>query len=250
MVQNKTPGDNQSGNRVSGRPALPVLGAIGTALIVGLILAVACGGGGDKKDDGGDFHAGLASSTEQPTPEATIDLARPTVVPTVNPNLTKLDASDRLVITKFGIDAPLTLKTVGSDGQMPDPETPDDVAYYDFSAFEGLGGGPGKGGNAVFAGHVDSGRKACKNGSVKPPCQAVFWDVNKLKTGDEIEVKVGGQSYKYEVKGNQAVPATSDQWDKIVASTAEETITLITCGGTFSNGEYNNRQVVTAVRKV
>jgi LPXTG-site transpeptidase (sortase) family protein len=250
MVQNKMPGSNDAGDRVIRRPALPILGALGTALIVGLILAVACGGGGgDKKSNAGDKPgAGLASASEQPTPEATIDLARPTVVPTGNPNISKLDAADRIVISKFGIDAPLTLKAVGSDGQMPDPETADDVAYYDFSAWPGLGGGPGKGGNSVFAGHVDSGRKACKNGTVKPPCQAVFWDANKLKTGDEVEVKIGGQSFKYTVTGNQAVPATSPDWDKIVSSTAEETITLITCGGTFSNGEYNNRQVVTAVR--
>ena len=75
----------------------------------------------------------------------------------------------------------------------------------------------------------------------------MFWDVNKLKTGDQIEVKVSGQSYMYQVKANQAVPADSSDWQKIVSSTADETITLITCGGTFSNGEYNNRQVITAV---
>jgi LPXTG-site transpeptidase (sortase) family protein len=237
-----------------GHPALPALGAIATAILVGLVLAVAAcggGGGGDKKASGqptADFHAGLANSTEIPTPEATIDLTRPTVVPQTNPNLTKLSGNDRIIISKFGIDAPLNLKTVGSDGQMPDPDTADDVVLYDFSAWPGLGGGPGTGGNAVLAGHVDSGRKACKNGTVKPPCQAVFWDVNKLKTGDEIEIKVNGQSFKYSVKANQAVSATTGPWEQIVSSTAEETITLITCGGTFSNGEYNNRQVVTAVR--
>jgi LPXTG-site transpeptidase (sortase) family protein len=250
MAQNKMSGNNGAGNQVSGRPALPILGALGTALIIGLILAVACGGGGggDKKSKGELPGAGLAQSNEQPTPEATIDLTRPTVVPTSNPNITKLGDADRLVITKFGIDAPLKLKTVASDGQMPDPDGPDDVVLYDFSVFPGLGGGPGTGGNAILAGHVDSGHKNCKNGSVKPPCQAVFWDVNKLKSGDEIEVKVAGQSYKYTVKGNQPVPASSDTWNQIVSSTAEETVTLITCGGTFSNGEYNNRQVITAVR--
>ena len=247
MVQNKKPGDVNPG-RQSGRPALPIIGAAATAIVIGLVLAIACGGGGGGKKDEGGLHAGLAADATPPVAEATIDLARPTVVPTINPNLTKLGDSDRLVISRFGIDAPLKLKTVGSDGQMPDPDNPDDVVLYDFSAYEGLGGGPGTGGNAVMAGHVDSGRKNCKNGTVKPPCQAVFWDVNKLKTGDEIEVKVGGESYKYTVKGNQAVSASSGPWEQIVASTAEETITLITCGGTFSNGEYNNRQVVTAVR--
>ena len=63
-----------------------------------------------------------------------------------------------------------------------------------------------------------------------------------------VDVKVGGTDFQYQVKTNQAVPAKSSDWEKIVTSTADETITLITCGGSFSNGEYNNRQVITAVR--
>jgi len=251
MVRNKKPGDGNPDGQ-SGHPALPILGAIATSILVGVVLAVAAcgGGGGSKKGDEPvvDFHAGLANTTDMPTPEATIDLARPTVVANTNPNLTKLSDADRIVIAKFNIDAPLKLKPVGSDGQMPDPDDADSVVLYDFSSWPGLGGGPGVGGNAVLAGHVDSGKKPCHNGTVKPPCEAVFWDVNKLKTGDQVEVKVGGQSFMYQVKANQAVPANSSDWEKIVSSTADETITLITCGGQFSNGEYNNRQVITAVR--
>jgi len=251
MVQKRMPASDGPGGLFSGRPALPIIGALAAALLIGVVLVAgaACGGGGggDSKGSADDpFHAGLASSTEVAV-EATVVL-QPTAVPTTNVNLTKLGPNDRMVISRFGVDAPLSYKAVGTDGQMPDPETPDDVAYYDFTAWPGLGGGPGLGGNSIFAGHVDSGRKACKNGSVKPPCQAVFWEAKNLKADDEIELKVDGQSYKYKVKTNQSVPANSSEWDKIVAATAEETITLITCGGTFSNGEYNNRQVVTAVR--
>lgn len=165
-------------------------------------------------------------------------------------HLTSVGAEDRFVISKFGVDAPLTYRKVGKDGQMPNPDGPDDIAYYDFSEWPGIGGAPGKGGNGVFAGHVDSGQKSCKNGTVKPPCEAVLWDLNKLRAGDEIEVRVSGQSYEYRVTSNQPVPATTGPWDQIVSSTAEESITIITCGGDFNREtrEYTNRQVVTAVR--
>ena len=162
------PGEQKPGGQ-SGHPALPVFGAITTAILVGIVLAVAaCGGGGKKGNEPVvDFHAGLANTTDAPTPEATIDLERPTVVADTNPNLTKLGDTDRLVISKFNIDAPLKLKAVGSDGQMPDPDDADSVVLYDFSAWPGLGGGPGVGGNAVLAGHVDSGHKPCHNGARK-----------------------------------------------------------------------------------
>lgn len=221
------------------------------ALLVGVALVVACGGGsGTKTNRADDLHAGLAASTAQPSVEATIDLARPTVVANANPNLTNVSQGDRIIIGKFGVDASLTYRAVGPDGQMPNPDGPDDVAYYDFSAWPGLGGGPGKGGNAVFAGHVDSGQKACKNGSVKPPCEAVFWDISRLRVGDEIEVRVSAESFRYRVATNQPVNAATGPWDQIVSATAEETITLITCGGDFNREtrEYTNRQVVTGIR--
>jgi LPXTG-site transpeptidase (sortase) family protein len=212
-----------------------------------LVLVTLSGGGGDDKPSNTDESAGLAADVE-PTPEATIDLARPTVVANNNP--TSVSPDDRLVITKFGVSAPLTLKTVGLDGVMPNPDGPDDSAFYDFSAWPGKGGSPGKGGNAIFSGHVDSGQKACKNGSVPPPCQAVFWDLNNLRLGDEIEIHLSGVVHKYRVTSNQPINAANGPWDQIVSSTAEESLTLITCGGDFNREtrEYNNRQVVTAVR--
>ena len=236
----------------------PRLSTSGTALAVVLLamalLAAACGGVGGGKTKGPDrslapAESGGLQASVTPVVEGAVDLtARPTAV--AAENLTSVGPGDRFVISKFGVDAPLTYRKVGKDGQMPNPDGPDDVAYYDFSEWPGLGGGPGKGGNAVFAGHVDSGQKACKNGTVKPPCQAVLWDLNGLKVGDEIEVRVSGQSFKYRVTSNQPVPAATGPWDQIVTATAQESITIITCGGDFNREtrEYSNRQVVVAVR--
>ena len=251
---NSTPEDPQEpeGRRT---PPLPIIGGLVAVVVIGValvVLALGSGGGGSGGGGSGEnLHAGL--QTEQPTPEATLDLtnrAPPPDAPVDN-NLTGVGSGDKLLISKFGISAPLTYKVVGPDGQMPNPEGPDDVAYYNFSAWPGKGGAPGKGGNAVFAGHVDSGAKACKNGSVPPPCQAVLWDLNRLRVGDEIEIVLGGQSFKYTVATNQPVSANNAPWDTIVSATPAESITIITCGGDFNREtkEYTNRQVVTATKK-
>jgi LPXTG-site transpeptidase (sortase) family protein len=157
------------------------------------------------------------------------------------------------VIEKYGVDAPLVHKKVYQEQNvivMPNPDGPDDVVYYDFSEFAGLGGAPGRGGNSVFAGHVDWSRGNCKNGTVSPPCEAVFWHVNDLRPGDEVDLVVGGQNLKYRVVANHPVHAETGDWFSVVAAREQESITLITCSGDFNRQtrEYSHRQVVVAIR--
>jgi LPXTG-site transpeptidase (sortase) family protein len=232
-------------NRVR-RPAFFLGGIVLVLAIVGVV-ALSSRGGKEESQPPPFAEADFPTATPEPTPEPEPPPPPPPPV-YQDPNLAEIPADSRLVISKIGVNAPLTLKTVGLNGVMPDPDNPDDIAYYNFSAHPGFGGGPGRGGNSVFAGHVDSGFKPCKNGTVKAPCVAVLYSLKTLKSGDEIELRVGGQSYMYQVTSNEAIDAHSGAWDKIVASTAQESVTIITCGGTFKAGEYNNRQVVTAVR--
>lgn len=148
---------------------------------------------------------------------------------------------DRLIIAKIGVDAPITMRVVGPDGHMPRPEGPTDVAWYDFSAFQGLGGRPGVGGNTVLSGHVD----------YRDYGPAVFWDLRKLDVGDEIVIHLSdGSEYKYVVEWNRVVDSSAAVWNDIVAYTPQESVTLITCAGTFdpSTRSYDQRRVVWAVR--
>jgi len=179
----------------------------------------------------------------EPTPEPAVQAPVPAM------NLQSVGPDDRFIVTKFGIDAPLSFRVVGEDGQLGNPDGSDDVAYYNFSAWPGYGGGPGVGGNAVFAGHVDSGFAPCRYGTVQPPCEAVLWDLNKLVVGDEITIRIAGVSYRYGVTSNEAVDETAD-WAPIFASTAQESITVVTCGGDFNpqTHNYDKRQVVVAAR--
>ncbi len=269
MVHNSSTGDQQPdppGNQNplqsllqqirSGQLPLPLLAGIAAVVVVGIILLVVALSGG--KDDAEPVAAARPTSesggllTVQPTPEATIDLTRPTAQPTGH--WTEIGPDFRFVIERFGIDAPLTYRPVPTSGEMPNPNGPDDVAYYDFSDFSNYGGAPGLGGNAVFAGHVDSGSRPCNNGTVPPPCEAVLWNLNLLQVGDSIEIHANGDVFMYEVTSNQPVPASlaDGTWDQIVSSTEQETLTVITCGGNFNREtrEYTNRQVVTATRVI
>jgi hypothetical protein len=251
---------------MSGRRRLHIRYAAFTALGLLFLLAVvtACGGSGQARgtapetpgpgplrpeaSDGQVSSGGLAEAIP-PVTEGKLEVENRAPAGIVQ-NLARIESGDRFIIETIGVDAPLSYRRVALDGVMPRPEGPDDVAYYDFSDWTGKGGAPGKGGNAVFAGEVDSGSKPCQNGTVAPPCEAVLWDLNRLKAGDVIELRIDGQSFRYRVVSNVPVDAETGPWDQIVSATAQETITVITCAGNFNRETrtYSDRQVVTAVR--
>lgn len=229
-------------------------GVVACAAMVFLLalLSAACGGGSSAKNSTGTPGTPTSASISTPTPGANIGLKTP--IP-VSPGST-LTAQDlaargtgqpgrgpfegvRLIIPRIKVDAPFSVKTVPASGQMPNPNSWDDVAWYDFSNWPGLGGTPGKGGNVVVAGHVDYIRHG----------PAVFWDLRELKAGDKVEIKMkDGSTITYEVVFNKIVPANTGNFDQVVAATAGESMTLITCTGDFNRGEYNQRQIVWAKR--
>jgi LPXTG-site transpeptidase (sortase) family protein len=74
---------------------------------------------------------------------------------------------------------------------------------------------------------------------------AVFWDVAKLQAGDVVEIHMDdGSVARYQVEFNKHIPSDEADWNAIVAGTADESITLITCTGEFSAGHYSDRQIV------
>jgi LPXTG-site transpeptidase (sortase) family protein len=248
---------NETINKLSrGKPDLIIFGAP-IALIV-LIVAIAAGaavmlGGGGGDEEQVVTTPTSASATNTPEGDATATPASggfltpiavdPGDVLTLN-DLANRGAGppgrgpftgERLVIPSIGVDAPFTIKTVPSNGVMPNPNGPEDVAYYDFGGFAGMGGVPGLGGNVVLAGHVDY-------INVGP---AVFWDIAKLQAGDVIEIHLDdGTVARYQVEFNKHIGADAAPWDAIVAGTAEESVTLITCTGEFSAGHYSDRTIV------
>jgi len=243
--------------RLRGSPLIGVTAAVAAVIAVcGLLVWLFVSHGGS---DPGATTSDVLAGSVSPTATATRTL---TPLPSATPTATALppleaaaapaDGGDshapsgpaaesgmRMVIPKIGVDAPVTVRAIGSDGVMGAPNGRFDVVWYDFSAFSGLGGYPGSSGNAVFSGHVD----------YHPHYTAVFWDLNLLAPGDIIEVYLpNGSVARYAVQWSESIDPESD-FSSYCGATGEATITIVTCQGTFdpSTGQYNHRLVVRGV---
>lgn len=243
---------NETLNRITGgRPEIAIFGApivLVVLIAIGVTLGVVLGGGGDGGNESVVGKTPTAKASATPTPGENAGLKTPINISEGDIlTLSDLQArgvgepargefkGERLIIPAIGVDAPFSVKKVDGGGQMPNPNGPEDVAWYDFSSWPSLGGLPGKGGNVVVAGHVDYINYG----------PAVFWDLSKLQPGDLVTIRMqDGSEVSYEVEFNKHIDAAAAPWDEIVKATADESITLITCSGTFSAGHYNNRQIV------
>jgi LPXTG-site transpeptidase (sortase) family protein len=223
------------------RIALAAAGlAIAAALIAGVVVA-------SSRDDDEPETVIAPTETASPSPSPS---PQPSLVPvpTATPVVPGTGPADRIVIPDARVNAPITLKQVPpGGGALPSPNGPDDVVFYDFQAFPGLGGYPGSGARIVMSGHVDYGGGRCKNGTVPPPCTAVFWDLTDLQNGDFIELHLTDGVHRYRVTDSDNIgPNEQAKWDEVWKATPQETIALITCGGDFNRQtrEYDSRHVV------
>ena len=156
----------------------------------------------------------------------------------------------RLRIPVLGVDAPVGQRYVAA--AMPNPTGPGDVVWYDFSEWDGLGGVPDGGANAVFSGHVDYNypilwAEAHYRG------RGVFYDLRLLSPGDVIGVEVGGKVLRYAVTWTRQVKADGPdtEWLPVLSGDVPaDSITLITYGGDFdaATKTYVDRFIVRAER--
>jgi hypothetical protein len=170
----------------------------------------------------------------------------------INPNM--YGSNDKLYIPgvrtgdRCGSQAPVNVRDVPATAQLGDPANDCDVVRYDFKLFPGYGGYPGDGTSAaVMAGHVDySLRREGQSGAVL----GVGSGWSGMGNGQEIHfIRADGKVIKYKVSWvrNAALGGDFD-YGSLARQSNQETLALITCGGTFSNGEYDQRWVVFAVR--
>jgi len=203
-----------------------------------------------------------ATSTSTPTPTAS---ATPTATPTETPIPGTAVTSVKELVDKYGwpagsdfaririptigVDAQVGTRVVGRDAIMQNPAGPADVVWYDLSQWDGLGGAPGAGRNAIFSGHVDYAANV-PYADVAYRGQGVFSQLRLLSQGDIIEIDYKGETLKYKVVSREQLGLTAD-WAGIWSSkVATDTITLYTCGGAFDfrTAEYADRVVVRAER--
>ncbi len=137
----------------------------------------------------------------------------------------------RIVIPAIGVDA--YIEQVGIyDGVMGTPAGPMNVGWY-----SGISS-PGNGTSVVMAGHVDY-------YTVGP---AVFYSLASLGVGSEIYVTgPDGTGFTYSVTGSTVVSAYEPA-ENVLGGPGGESLTLITCGGSFNGVAYDSRTIVYAVR--
>jgi hypothetical protein len=242
-----------SGRRLSGRRGAAAL----ALLVLFASLAAACGGGASdvsaRQVDGDAEGSATAVGTPNPSIDPTVEGVR--TISTVADLVAEFgDPAGydyaRFRIPKLGVDAPVGISIVDSD-RMGTPQGPATVFWYDLSAFEGLGGRPGEGSNAIFSGHVDL-STYLSYADVNYHGQAVFSGLALLAPGDRVFVDVGGETLEYQVKWAEQLGAGSNaRWSEVLSSNVEvDSITFYTCGGDFdsTSRSYADRIVVRAER--
>lgn len=240
--------------------------ALASALLALLIVGAACSGKEDVV-----VRPAATTGTEPPGAASVTASATPTPMETGTPFPTgqpgQVVTSVKELVSKFGyppgtnfatiriptlgVDARVGARTVGRDAIMPAPGGPADVVWYDLGLWEGMGGSPGGGQNAVFSGHVDY-ADPVPYANVSYRGQAVFSQLHLLSQGDIIELDYRGQTLRYKVEWRRQLTAGGNtDWASIWSSnTGKDAITLYTCGGDFNfqTREYQDRVIVRAVR--
>lgn len=177
--------------------------------------------------------AHTAASRMAPPPSVLVDAGKPAVTVAETAPVPLTARVERLVIPGIGVDARIVEKSITPGGALDVPDSPELVAWYGFT------GKPGSGGNAVMSAHLD----------YRNYGPAVFWDLKRLAPGDRIEVVLEDASrVAYEVTAAESYPVRDVPMGEILEWTQPESLTLITCAGSFIAGEYTQRLVVRAVR--
>lgn len=145
------------------------------------------------------------------------------------------DKPRRLMIPAIGLDAFIQQAGDDQNRRIAVPDNINLAGWYTSSAL------PGSSGLSVIDGHVTG-----------QYTQGVFYNLNKLRSGDVISVEYGRHSatYNFRVKSLRAVPV--DQATEILFardSTIVSQLNLITCSAyNSSSGHYDDRTIVVAER--
>ncbi len=174
-----------------------------------------------------------ANSVKAPQEVITVQVNAPEAVSEDQQGI-KASIPQSLQIPKINVDT--EVESAGLDAQKKPvlPEDPDNVVWYN------LGPKPGEVGSSVVSGHFDKVTGA----------PAVFWDLKKLKGGDEIFVKdADGNKHTFTVTSIVDYPFDKVPLNELyAASTDKPLLNLITCGGTWNDATklYSSRTVVYA----
>ncbi|WP_205014286.1 sortase domain-bontaining protein [Nocardioides albidus] len=162
----------------------------------------------------------MSSSAADP---AIVVPSAPGPAPTV-----RVPAPTGIAIPAIGVDEHLEGRGLKADGSF---DTPDfgDAGWYR------LGPRPGEPGGAVVVAHVHG-----------PDGPDVFWDLARLRPGDEIRIRRPGAVAVFVVDAVEQVPKSHLPAERIWPTTTAPLLRLITCGGRRTSAGYPDNTVVYA----
>lgn len=134
-------------------------------------------------------------------------------------------------IPSVGIAGPLVNTQVDRSGQMAIPRNAKDVALLDYGSF------PGPTRNALLAGH--------RNWRGVP---GTFIRLEQAQAGADVFVTVDGTRYHFIMQWVRKYNPSAAPLDDITGETPVDSVTLITCGGSFNTRtrHYEDRIVARA----
>jgi sortase (surface protein transpeptidase) len=178
------------------------------------------------------------TTTATPSPTSTPDAARGSAGAFQDPAAPSYTAPPadatpvRVQIPSIGVDSGLEALGLGAQGELDPPKAWQSAGWYQDGVV------PGAVGPAVIAGHVDSGSGP-----------AVFVDLAKLTTGDEVTVTLStGSVETFRVTGSERTPKATFPTSDVYGASPTPGLRLITCDGTFdrSTGHYVDNLIVFA----
>lgn len=138
----------------------------------------------------------------------------------------------RVLIPEIGVDADIIDLGLNEDGTLEVPKDFEKTGWYTGRSV------PGDVGPGVVVGHIDS--------TTGP---AVFYRLRDLEVGHTIEIhRSDGVIALFKVSGTELVLKDEFPTQQVYGSTAEPTLRLITCGGSFDRSvqSYKGNQIVYA----
>lgn len=105
---------------------------------------------------------------------------------------------------------------------VPSPAQARNAAWYSFSAV------PGRPGNSVVVGHVDT---------YTGP--AVFYNLYRLRHGDPVYVSTGGRRMRFAVRRVTEVPKALFPVRQVFGPATKPQLWIITCGGDFDSATHH-----------
>jgi sortase family protein len=235
-------------------------------VIAGGLLAVSCGGGSPSSTATKQTSTSTATapSTDTFTPTPTPSAAPAALAPLVarlsvwsdDLHSKPVAVPLRFQAPTIGVDIPMEAVGLTSKNAMDAPEASADDPVWNTGFWYRGGVEPGQPGVATIAAHLDD--------TLGRP--AAFWNLRKLQPGDVVAVVDGrtGETIHFKVTETHvyslADSSTRPVLDRLFGPDSAvaqppvfpqdgiSRLSLVTCAGTFTRGEYDHRYMVFAER--